>query len=275
MKGMKLLAVAVLIAGIAVIAASCSDEQENDGMARLVISLTDAPGDFEEVNIDVVGVKVIINDSLLDLETEQGTINLLELTNGKHIILVDQPVPAGLLSQVRLVLGDNNSVKVDGMLHPLKTPSAQQSGLKFNVHRQFVPAFAYEYMIDFDAARSVVTTGNGKYNLKPLIRVFAEEASGAIQGTVYPADSKPLIYAISSSDDTTSTTSDTLTGAYFFNGAMQDVYKLAFLFDSIVYADTTLEGIQVTTGIITVVDTVKFRELPPPPEEAAVEPTEE
>jgi len=270
---MRFVALAMLAAGIAGLGISCSEEQQDDGMARLVISLTDAPGNFEEVNIDVVGVRVIINDTILTLNSAQGTINLLELTNGKHTILVDQPVPAGLLSQVRLILGDNNSVKVDGMVHPLKTPSAQQSGLKFNVHRQFVPAFSYEYTIDFDAARSVVTTGNGKYNLKPVIRVYAEESSGAIRGTIYPANSKPLIYAISSADDTTSTTADTLTGAYFFNGVLQDVYSLAFLFDSVMYADTTLEGIGVMTGMFTVVDTVRFRELPAP--EAETEPSTE
>ncbi len=44
----------------------------------------------------------------------------------------------------------------------MKTPSAQQSGLKLNVHEEFLQGVAYEYIIDFDAARSIVKTGNGQ-----------------------------------------------------------------------------------------------------------------
>lgn len=246
---------------------SCSKE-DTMNTANLIISLTDAPGDFQEVNIEVIGVRAIIDDMLIELDAETGVYNLLELTNGKKTILVNQPVPAGMLSQVRLVLGENNTVMVDSELFDLKTPSAQQSGLKFNVHKMFSPEFTYEYLIDFDAARSVVITGNSakantqKYILKPVIRVFTEAVSGAIRGIVDPPETEPLIHAISSSSDTTSTYSDIITGEYVFKGMMEDIYKLEFIPDTSQYKDTILSDILVTTGIITVVDTVRITAIP-------------
>lgn len=45
---------------------------------------------------------------------------------------------------------------------------------------------AYTLMLDFDAAQSIVLTGNGKYLLKPVIRAIPQSVSGAITGIVSP-----------------------------------------------------------------------------------------
>lgn len=250
------------LAFMAVLMISC-DRNESGDDARLRLYLTDAPGQFEEVNVDIAGVEVIIDGTRIELDVEGGVVNLLELTNGRQTLLADQPVPAGTLSQVRLILGENNSVKVDGGVHSLVTPSAQQSGLKFNVHRDFVPEFAYDYIIDFDAARSIVKTGSAKYILKPVIRVFSEVASGAIKGNVFPPEAKTLIHAISAADDTSSTRADSVSGDYVLRGLPEGFYTLKFIPDTHRYDDTaTIENVEVVTGIITVPDTVKFEVLP-------------
>src|SRR5512137_1965118 len=70
-----------------------------DGSTRLTFRLTDAPGDFQEVNIDIVGAQAIINDSIVNLDVKAGVYNLLDFTNGKDTILVDQQIPSGKLSQ--------------------------------------------------------------------------------------------------------------------------------------------------------------------------------
>lgn len=254
----KFFALYLLVAVMGVVV-SCS-KSETDDTANLRLLLTDAQGQYDEVNIDIVGVEVIINDSIIELDAANGVYNLLEFTNGKDTILVDQSIPAGTLSQLRLILGENNTVKIDGELIELITPSSQQSGLKFNIHQNFMPELAYEYIIDFDAGKSIVGTGNEEYILKPVISVFSEAVSGAIKGTVFPANAKALIYAISSESDSSSTFADSITGNYMFRGLYQDNYNLVFLPDTNQYVDTTLENIQVNTGQITVVDTVNFRE---------------
>jgi hypothetical protein len=97
-------------------------------------------------------------------------------------------VPAGHYTQVRLHLTDGSNVVVDGAPHPLKVPSGMQSGYKL-VGEFDVPAGGQvELTLDFDAARSVVLTGNGRYMLKPTCRVIVNpvDTIGSIMGTCFP-----------------------------------------------------------------------------------------
>ena len=246
---------------VMLVLSGCSEDNNNNDkndMARFTFRLTDAPAAYDKVNIDIVGAKVIINDSIIDLEVQAGVYNLLDFVNGKDTMIVDQDVPAGQLSQIRLILGDNNSVEIGEDSFNMKTPSAQQSGLKLNVHAEFIQGVAYEYLIDFDASRSIVQTGNGKFILKPVIKVFTNSVSGALQGVVSPAKAKPIIYAISDQQDTLSTKSDTISGTFMFRGLAAGLYKLKFSPVS-PYQDTTLQNILVKTSVVTKLDTLKFR----------------
>src|SRR5690606_12310453 len=149
---------------------SCSsddDSKTNEGNAKLAIKLTDAPGDYDAVYIDVkeVVVKYSGNEEDLDLGINAGIYNLLELTGGVNVLLFDDEVPAGKISQIRLVLGENNTIVVDGQTLPLSTPSAQQSGLKIQVNETLEPGILYEFMLDFDVDKSIVSQGNGGYSL--------------------------------------------------------------------------------------------------------------
>ncbi|MFN8241933.1 MAG: DUF4382 domain-containing protein [Bacteroidales bacterium] len=251
---MKKLLILMLFPALAL--ASCNKETET-GMPRLTFRLTDAPADYDRVNIDIVGAEAIIDGEKIDLEVNTGVYNLLDFANGKDTILVDQHIPSGQLSQIRLILGDNNNLELKGQSFDLTTPSAQQSGLKLNVHAELVDGIAYEYIIDFDAARSIVHTGNGKHILKPVIRVFTKSVSGAIEGVVSPAKAKPLVYAISAQLDSVSAFADTTSGKFMFRGLSSGSYKLRFLPVS-PYKDSTLYNVAVTNGIVTKLDTLKF-----------------
>jgi hypothetical protein len=257
---MKNLIVLVLLVSFAVL--SCKKETITDnnttGSARLTFRLTDAPAAYDKINIHIIGAQAIINDSTINLSVKDGIYNLLDFVNGKDTVIVDQQIPAGTLSQIRLILGDNNKIFTGAMSHDLTTPSAQQSGLKLNIHADFIKGIAYEYIIDFDAARSIVMTGSGKFILKPVLKVFTKVVSGAISGVTYPVKAKPLIYAISSQLDSVSTFSDTLTGKFMFRGLTAGTYKLAFSPLS-PYRDTTLRNITVINGQITKLDTLKFK----------------
>jgi len=248
----------VMAALIITLLISCSKMNDNDNLSKITFHLTDAPAVYDKVNIDIVGIQVIIKDSIIDLETQNGVYNLLDFVNGKDTLIVDQEVPYGMLSQVRLLLGDNNNLMIAEDSYDLKTPSAQQSGLKLNVHQEFLPGVAYEYTIDFDAGKSIVKTGNGEYILKPVIKVFSEAVSGAIEGVIFPADVRPIIYAISELDDTSSTFADTLSGRFMFRGLSEGKYDLDFM-PLAPFSDTTLKDILVQTGSITKLDTLKFQ----------------
>src|SRR5205085_12571916 len=115
----------------------------------LQMSLTDAPACYESVLVTVEKVRVHMNDDTSAADTDAGwkdivpakgpvQVDLLNLTNGQIADLGSAQVDAGTYKQVRLVLAENtaanplrNAVRpAGGSLVPLKTPSAQQSGLK-------------------------------------------------------------------------------------------------------------------------------------------------
>jgi len=186
---------------------SCSSS-DNDGTTKLQIRLTDAPAAYDKVNIDIQGIKIHSStnaeegtEGWTDLTLlETGVYNLLDFNNGVDTLLVNSEMPSGKISQMRLILGDNNTVVINGEEIALKTPSAQQSGLKFQIHDDFVAGITYRMWIDFDADRSIVKTGNGKYNLKPTIRVYNEATSGGIEGSVLPVEANAVIYAVQGLD---------------------------------------------------------------------------
>jgi hypothetical protein len=201
------------------------DDSESKGAAigepTISIKLVDAPGDFEEVNINVVGVRIKMDDESdsesgwtdLDMENS-GIINLLDLTGGVNQILVDRfPVPTGMLSQMRLVLGDGNTIVIkndsdEDETFDLKTPSAQQSGLKLKIDAVIEEGFTYDYIIDFNVDKSIVRAGkSSNIILKPVLYVSAEVSSGIINGTVSPID-VPSIVSVLVDDKGNSETDD-------------------------------------------------------------------
>ncbi|HSN08152.1 MAG TPA: DUF4382 domain-containing protein, partial [Hanamia sp.] len=167
--------------------------------------------------------------------------------------------PAGKVSQIRLLLGETNQIVLeDGSTVDLKTPSAQQSGLKLNVDAELQAGIPYALVLDFDAARSIVKAGNsGQYILKPVIRAFAKAAGGGIQGVVLPDSANAQITAISGTD-TLGALPDA-SGAYKFWGLPVNNYTLIFAADSTTgYHSDTVNNVAVTAGNITTVDTVRL-----------------
>lgn len=166
-------------------------------------SVTDDPGDYENVFVTITGIRVNQSESEgSDGEgfeemtlTNPQRIDLLELQNGNFTDLGDLTLPAGNYKQARLVLAENvndgapfeNAVvlKSDPTTEiALTTPSAQQSGLKVNIDIDVGAGEIADLRIDFDANKSVVERGNsGQYNLKPVLRAVPVLASG-ISGSV-------------------------------------------------------------------------------------------
>jgi len=169
------LSLGLLIVSIVLIQA-CSPSLEIQPGARRVpiqIFLTDDPGDYDQVNIDLLEVSVKM-DSLgfQTLQTYPGIYDLLQLQNGLDTLIVNDSLPPGELKEIRLLLGENNSIMVDSVLYELKVPSGQSSGLKIKFNQGLVQDSLAQITLDFDAGASVVEKGNGSYSLKPVIRVL-------------------------------------------------------------------------------------------------------
>jgi hypothetical protein len=233
------------------------------GVSHLQVMLTDAPADYDAVNIDIRKVEVKAASDTGDSGWQTvnivhpGVYNLLNFKNGVDTMLAAADLPAPVtLSQVRLILGDNNSVVIDGQSYPLKTPSAQQSGLKLNIHSTLTADIVYHLWIDFDASRSIVATGSGKYILKPVIRTYADAVGGSVKGTVLPSAANPQVWATMGTD-TLLALPDSTTGNYFFGGLNAGSWNLLFHARDSTYRDTAF-AVTVTTGVVTNAGTVSL-----------------
>lgn len=254
-----------MLGGIATLTA-CSNTDSNGGpeKTRLQIALTDDPGDYAEVWIDVKEIR--INSSDADDQNwvplpgvKAGAYNLLDLVNDKDTILADAEIPTGKISQIRLVLGDNNYlVTNDGKRLPLTTPSAQQSGLKLNIHQAVIGGIINKLTLDFDVAKSIVKAGNsGKYILKPVIRTVLEAVGGNIRGGVLPDSVQTAVLAIQGADTVASTYS--LNGGYLLRGIPAGAYSLHFIPTDTNFLPAVKNAVPVVLGQITTVDTVRLQ----------------
>lgn len=177
------------------------------GTGVMRLSLTDAPAcGYDEVNITVEKVRVNRSSTAEDGDAGWSEVvlnpprrfDLLTLTNGVLAELGETPLPAGRYTQLRLVLVPNGGatplansvVPTGGTERPLTTPSGQQSGLKLNVQMDVAPNQLADFVIDFDACKSVVRRGNsGQFNLKPVVSVIPllSAAGQRVVGYVDPA----------------------------------------------------------------------------------------
>ncbi len=144
--------------------------------AHMKVNLTDAPANYESVFIDLQKVMVHYErspeDKWIELRSNPGIYDLLTLRNNVNLMIAEgEKLPLGKISQIRLVLGENNSVVVAGVGYGLKIPSSATSGLKINVHETLRSNDDIIITLDFDAESSVKLKGNGEYSMEPVIRV--------------------------------------------------------------------------------------------------------
>jgi len=245
---------------------SCKKNGTGDGTARLQVYLTDNPGDYQAVYIDVKDVQINVtgdtDDGWQSLKgVNAGVYDLLKLVNDEDTILADAEIPSGRLHQIRLVLGTENYVKLEGTpdLIKLETPSAQQSGLKLNVQYDVTDERLYTILLDFDVAKSIVKTGNSKYILKPTIRAILNAVGGTIKGVVMPKDFQTAIYAVQGVD-TVATTFTGIAGGYIIKGLPAGSYDVFYRPSNNTYKDSLRTGIPVMFNTTTTIDTTFLRQ---------------
>ncbi|MFN4762116.1 DUF4382 domain-containing protein [Gillisia sp. Q332] len=213
---------------------SCDNDSDAEGKARVKVSMTDAPGDYKNVFIDVQDVKVKSNTSA-DEEgwvslsgVEPRIYDLLELTGGVTQMLANSEMEPGTLGQIRLILGPDNTIVLNdevGTVVNLSAPSTEQSGLKLQVNQELEAGMEYEYLLDFDVDQSIVSAGaSGGYILKPVIRLVNLKDTGIIKGEVQPSLSQSVVKAANAAN--TITAYAAADGKFSLNGVPAGTYQV-------------------------------------------------
>ncbi|MBN2520247.1 MAG: DUF4382 domain-containing protein [Bacteroidales bacterium] len=241
---------------------SCNDTDDNE-TASLKIRLTDAPANYEAVNVEIQNVQIHAGENedegdwhSLDL-INAGVYNLLDFNNGLDTLIGTAELPAGNISQMRLYLGENNTLVKDGKTYDLFTTAGERSGLKLLIHEQFEAGVTYNIWIDFDASRSVINRGNGMFNLKPVIRAFTEATSGSIKGYIEPVEALPYVLA-ENGTDSIGTIADT-NGYFLLRGVPEGNFNV-HISPNESYSDTLITNISVITGQVTNLETIELTE---------------
>jgi hypothetical protein len=251
---MKKVVYATVVAFMCLFIGACNKEK-NGGKATMNVRMTDAPGDYDAVFVDVQYVEITGSAGTVLLNTHAGIYDLLALSNGIDTLLATGDLNAGEISQIRLVLGAENSVVVDGVSHPLSTPSAQQSGLKLQVHKTLEAGVTYAILLDFDANQSIVEQGNGNYQLKPVIKTIDVAVSGAIRGTIAPAGALVAVTASANGISYSSVTN--ASGQFLLAGLPAGTYSIT-LTPALPLLPVTINNVAVTTGATADIGVVTF-----------------
>ena len=188
------------------------------GKGTLKIYLTDAPGDYQEVNINISRIEGHIAG-----EDEEGyweilkewpdglAVDLISLKN-VSILLGSKKLEPNKYTQLRIFLNGEASLVLEGEEGPdgstveevtLEIPSSANTGIKLNRPFEIEEGMITKLTIDFDAEKSVIKTGNGKYKMKPVIHVTSEiypeeeVSTGTVSGSVsyYESDEGVLALA--------------------------------------------------------------------------------
>jgi hypothetical protein len=240
-------------------------------MGTLNLSLTDAPACGED-HVYVTVQKVRINASASAEETDSGwtdiTLNpaqrfdLLSLRNGVLATLGQTPLAVGHYSQLRLVLAEsagstplaNSVVPTGGTETALKTPSGQQSGLKLNANIDIAANQMADFVLDFDACKSIVKAGNsGQLLLKPVVAVIPNLLSGVSGYVDASVANGGTMVSLQQGGVVIKSTSPEASGRFVLTPAAPGNYDLVIKAPA--RATTVVTGVPVTASTVTAIST--------------------
>ncbi len=242
------------------------------GKSKINIYLTDGPMDFQQVLVDIQAIDVKVDtcrrpgdddhdgpgcdddhDSLSShceiwqsIPIHPGVYDLLTLRNGTDTLLASAFVFSGKIERIKVTLGNNNSVLVDSVSHPLHLVN-NQNFIFVNIHREHLDSISnsnFNLYLDFDLSRSIRLI-NGEYYLRPNLLPFGHHSTGEIEGKIRPVHSFGMIKAYNNTDTAFARPEDQ--GEFKIRGLHEGNYSL-FIDGINGYRDTTITNINVQRG---------------------------
>lgn len=255
--------------------------QPGPNQSKLSVFMTDAPGFFDSVNIDIQSIEVKIDtadrswtDSLNRGEMDQewhrgnelsqddwgdddhavwdtlqivpGVYDLLQFANGLDTMFSSAILPQGKILAIKLSLGDNNSVVKDSVTYPLNL-LPEWHAVYIRLHGEDFEKVAtnnFKIWIDFDMGHSIISY-NGKFYLRPILKAFAVNNTARIEGQVVPHDAFPVIEVYNATD--TGYAIPREDGYFMVRGLAPGTYSV-FINASNPYQDTTISNVSLQAG---------------------------
>lgn len=168
---MKQFIIVGICAGL-LLSAGCS-KYEFETNTTVVVKLTDAPYNAQQVNVEIKGVElsVIGKGDWVPARANMGTYNLLSYQDGADTTIGTATVAAtNIVKEVRLIVGAGNTIMIDNKVYPLQLAPGYENNLTVLVNRKINQSIE-TIVVDFDAASSVTKIGEGVFILKPVLKI--------------------------------------------------------------------------------------------------------
>lgn len=205
--------VALMVASIGFMAASCSEDEAPDQQGKVKMYITDAP--IDDANVEAV----VISISKIEMNGPKGwttvkefatpfSVNVLDYQNGASYFISEETVVAGDYTQARFTLNATTTSNgtessppsfirfKDGTKKALFLNGDSQEGYTTIGAVNVVANSTTDVTLDFDARRSVTESNSGKFMVKPAIRIIDTKNAAKIEGsfTDYSKFSKVVAY---------------------------------------------------------------------------------
>jgi hypothetical protein len=166
---------------------SCSKEYDTEtyeDSSLVTVKLQGTQSLYSKVNLEVLDVQFRIledeNDpnSWISLNAiNTGIHDLTTITENDVVTLVDfEEVPAEFIYNIKLVLGDHNTVVKNGIEYELDMAAEYENASVNIIEKQLVANKLYDFVIEFNLDDSIEMSSEGQANLNPkmntLMRLF-------------------------------------------------------------------------------------------------------
>ncbi|MGC4103943.1 DUF4382 domain-containing protein [Ferruginibacter sp.] len=254
------------------------------GTTKYAVYLTDGPTDYQNVFVEIKSIAIKIDTcernhfpdhsypgcdddhdqinshcELWDtLDIRPGVYDLLTLRNGLDTLLASGFALNGKIERIKFTLGDNNSVVVDSVSHPLQLVSNQHY-VFVDIHREHLDSISsnnFQLYLDFDLNRSI-WYANGKYWLKPVLKPFGKHSTGSIEGKIKPLHTFGIVKAYNATDSAFAL--PWFTGDFKIRGLKEGTYNV--LIDGVNgYKDSTVTNVVVIRNKETDLHTIQLHQ---------------
>ena len=277
----------VLLLSLSIFFTACQKEvsspDNSSNPRQLAVYLTDDPCNYDSLFVDIKFVEVKIDTSREHMDDDNhgdndddgdddnrhndsygrwdtlrinaGVYNILKLRNGIDTLLGTANIPVSSIRKIRITLGTNNRLVVNGVSKPLNLLAGSNKYVYIKIHKEDEDddnTTQTSLWLDFNVCESIKLI-NGQYYLKPVLKPFSKKNYGEIKGRVLPNAARAFVTARSGADSATSIPESD--GKYKIRGLRPGTYSLKFK-GSAGYNDTTINNIQVQKNRETEVATV-------------------
>jgi hypothetical protein len=186
---------------------------------RVKVYLTDAPADnIEKFTLTISSVEAKSDKQWVVISTGPMVINLLDYHGGKSVMLAEAFLLPGSYSDIRLNVS-SAVIVVNGQSIALDLDDVKTSGLHLKHHFDIQVGATVDLVIDMHAKESCEDHGQGKWKLKPKLRIVSLPLAGSISGVIDPPHAGVLVKVFEFEHKqelelVTSTTADPLTGRF-------------------------------------------------------------